>query len=527
MVYNSVERVNVMFSVQGIIAMPICPPSVSYGERGMISAGHPAAAEAGAAVLQAGGNAVDAAVAGAAMLAVCCPDACGVGGDVYALIYWADSGEIAGLNGTGRSPARASAAAFSSGIPRTGIATVSVPGAVAGWSDMLARFGTISLAEAMAPAIELAAAGVTVHNGLAKSVDARAEVLKRDPVAWELFGTLGNQDTLRQPDLAETLRVIADQGPDGFYRGEAAVRIGRVSADLGGLISADDLAEHSTLWQRPISVPFAGHEVATMPPNSYGLTLLLQLQDPTAGRAGTREIGKIVAGLRSRRRAYAAGSSVIGDPEENEPRALELLERVADGEWPDGEDVIESRDLGTSNVIAMDQRGNAVSLVQSVSAPFGAGVVVPETGILLNNRMTGFTTVGGQANSVGPGLRPAHTLIPCLVLRDGAPTIAIGSPGANGQSCTLAQVLRRHLLDGEPLDAAVSLPRWSVDLRGRPIYEQDMDEPQAHALRDAVPGIAARPTGWLTFGSVKAVAKEDGVLFGVADGRREAAVAGV
>ncbi len=493
----------------------------------MVSAGHPAAAAAGASVLEAGGNAVDAAVTAAIVLAVTCADACGVGGDVYALVYWAESGEVAGLNGTGRSPWEATAAAFRDGIQRTGIRTASVPGAVAGWADMLDRFGTISLATAMAPAIEAAAGGVIIHDGLAQSIEERGALLNRDPAAWKLFGTLGQGDTLRQPDLAETLRVIAELGPAGFYRGEVAARIGRTSDDLGGLISVDDLAAHSSLWQQPISAPFAGHEVATMPPNSYGLTLLLQLLDPAMGRAGPREIDKVVAGLRSRRRAYGAASLVIGDPAENEGRAREVLDQVGDGDWPDGEEVIENRDRGTSNVVVMDQWGNAVSLVQSVSAPFGSGVVVPGTGILLNNRMTGFTTEKGQANSVGPGLRPAHTLIPCLVLRDGVPTIAIGSPGANGQSCTLAQILRRHLLEGEPLDAAISLPRWSVDLRGRPIYEQDMDEPRAHTLREAVPGIAARPTGWLTFGSVKAITKENGVFFGVADGRREAAVAGV
>lgn len=493
----------------------------------MISAGHPDAASAGAAVLKAGGNAIDGAVVAAAVLAVTSGEACGIGGDVYALIYRAESGEIAGLNGTGRSPRQATAMGFGCGIPRAGISTVSVPGAVAGWADMLERFGTISLAAALAPAIELAATGVTVHAGLAQSVEERSALLKQDPAAWELFGTLGYADTLCQPDLAKTLKVIAELGPDGFYRGEVAARIGQTSEDLGGLISVDDLAAHSSLWQRPISAPFAGHEVATMPPNSYGLTLLLQLLDPAAEQPGSREIDKIVAGLGSRRRAYEVASPLIGDPAENETRARQTLEQAGDGNWPNGEEAIENRDRGTSNVVAMDQWGNAVSLVQSVSAPFGSGVVVPGTGILLNNRMTGFTTATGQANSIGPELRPAHTLIPCLVLRDGVPTMAIGSPGANGQSCTLAQILRRYLLDGEPLDAAISLPRWSVDLLGQPIYEQDMDEPRAHVLRDAVPGIAARPTGWLTFGSIKAVAKEDGTLFGVADGRREAAVAGV
>ena len=468
---------------------------------------------------------MDAALAAAAVLSVVCPYACSIGGDVYILLYWAKTGELAGLNGSGRGPAQATTATFVNGIPRNGIRSVSVPGAVAGWASAHKRFGTLSWADVVAPAVRLAESGVPVHATLAQNSAERAELLARNPAAHTLFGGLNVGGRLVQPELAATLQRIAEHGAAEFYEGETAHRVVRASGDLGGLLAAEDLHSHESLWQQPITAPFRGCEVATMPPNSYGLTLLFQLLLSTEWAPGATAAEAALHGLAARRKAYAAAGPVMADPEDHEAAARALLAEAIAGRWTDAFPV-ESRDRCTTNVVAMDRWGNAVSLVQSVSAPYGAGVVVPGTGILLNNRMTGFTSEHGRPNTVGPRRRPAHTLIPCLVLRKNRPRIALGTPGAAGQSCTLAQILRRVLIDGKTLAAAIAEPRWSVDLKGQPIYESDMDEGTAAQLRAATPAFAPKATAWQTFGSVKAVAVEANGFVGVADGRREAAVAG-
>ena len=468
---------------------------------------------------------MDAALAAAAVLSVVCPYACSIGGDVYILLYWAKAGELAGLNGSGRAPAQATAETFANGIPRNGIRSVCVPGVVAGWASALERFGTLPWVDILAPAMQLAKRGVPVHATLAQNSTERADLLARNPAAHTLFGGLTVGSMLVQPELAATLQRIAERGAAEFYEGETAHRVVRASGDLGGLLAAEDLGSHESLWQQPVTAPFRGCEVATMPPNSYGLTLLFQLLLSAEWAPGATVAEAALQGFAARRKAYAAASPVMADPEDHEATARALLTEAIAGRWTSVPPV-ESRDRCTTNVVAMDRWGNAVSLVQSVSAPYGAGVIAPGTGILLNNRMTGFTPEPGQPNTVGPRRRPAHTLIPSLVLRQTRPWMALGTPGAAGQSCTLAQILRRVLIDGQTLDAAIAEPRWSVDLRGQPIYESDMDEGTAAQLRAATPAFAPKATGWQTFGSVKAVAVEADGFVGVADGRREAAVAG-
>lgn len=510
--------------------------STAHGREGIVVAGHALAAEAGRDVLRGGGNAVDAAVAAAAVLTVVCPYACTLGGDVFALIFDAKDGRVGALNGSGVAPAKASLDSYGGRIPQTGAGSISIPGFVAGIEDMLARSGTLPLAALIGPAIALADGGFPAHSQLIRNSEQRAELIAKDKEAARLFLPGGKPyalgDIVRQPDLAASLARIAEGGARAFYEGPMAEAMAAAIAAAGGVTSVEDFCRHRGLWQDPIAVPFAGYDVLTMPPNSYGLTLLFQLLALEAeGIAGVDPASAdfVVRGLAARRAAYAAADGLIGDPTELDPAARRRLAQAiaAGGRLGGGAAPAEALDRCTSCVVVLDSAGNAVSLIESISAPFGSGLVAPGTGVLFNNRMPGFSTRPGHPNVLAPGKRPAHTLAPCLVLRDGRVSHAVGTPGTVGQTCVLAQVLARILAAGESIESAIAAPRWSVTLDGTPAVEAAMEEAVRGEIAARVPDLKTMPTGWLTFGSLKIAAVTDGGFFGAADGRRTASPAAV
>lgn len=498
---------------------------IAHGTRGAVAAGHELASDAALAVLRDGGNAVDAAVAAALVLTVVAPYACTLAGDLYLLVYDPKTKKVDGLNATGRSPAAATRDRFPDGTPSTGILSATVPGLLRGVADVLASFGTRGLRELLQPAIRYADGGFPVHRTLAKNTAERAELLRADAAASALFlpggAPLAEGATFVQPELARILTAIAEQGVDAFYEGEIAEQFVAASTALGGLFTRDDLAAHASLWQAPISAPFYGHDVLTMPPNSFGPTLLLQLLDlEAAGIGATDPDGPefVTRGFAARRSAYANVAEWIADPREGEARAREIVAAaVAAGRRePAGAVPSEARDRCTTNAIVVDEGGMAVSLIESISAPYGSGVVLDGTGIVLNNRMAGFSKEPVHANAVGPAKRPANTLAPCLVMRDGQLKMSVGTPGTVGQTCTLAQFLTRTLACGQGLEGAVAAPRWSVDFQGSLIVEDRMPEPLRGAAK-------VMPAGWISFGSIKAAAPTGDGLTAVADDRRAAA----
>jgi gamma-glutamyltranspeptidase len=505
--------------------------SVAHGQRGMVATGHAHGTDAALQVLNEGGNAVDAAVAAALALAVVCPYATSLGAEVFALVYDPRTQITTGLNGTGLSPAATPAGSPS----RNGPLSATVPALLRGLTDLLERYGTLPFARLAAPAIALAADGFSVHATLAENARERADLLASDAGARELFLPGGEPlalgATFVQSDLAGVLREVAAGGVDAFYSGPLADRFVRACAVAGGVISAADLAEHRSLWQRPLSVPFYGHHVWTMPPNSYGPTLLLQLIDLQAMGIGSIDpdtLAFIDAGIVARRRAYAAATPWIADPRLTEAAgAAFIADAITRGRYDvPGERAAEPRDRCTTNVVVVDECGLAISLVESVSAPWGAGVVAAGTGVLLNNRMAGFGRDPAQPNGIAPGKRPANTLAPCLVTLDGALTMTLGTPGTVGQTCTLAQFLARTIAHGESAADAAAAPRWSVDFEGRPIVEDTMNP----ELRDAVlarhPDARVMRSGWISFGSIKLAAVTGTGYEGVADYRRAATTAG-
>ena len=513
-------------------------PGVARGTRGIVTTGHAHATDAAVAVLQAGGNAVDAAVCAALVLAVVAPHATSLGGEMYALVYDPATRAVHGINGTGASPAALRAADFGDGPPRNGIRSATVPALLRGLDDLLQRYGTLPFARLVEPAIRFARAGFTVYPLLAENTRERRDLLANDPAASALFlpggEPLAAGDVLVQPDLSRVLDAVAAGGVDAFYAGPIAERFTATCAAAGGMLDAGDLGAHSSLWQEPLYVPFYGYDVWTMPPNSYGPTLLLQLLDLEALRIDTidpAERAFVDIGIEARRRAYATASPWIADPRLGEAAAAAFFQAVrARGESaaPAGA-TAEPRDRCTTNVIVIDAAGMAVSLVESVSAPYGAGVVVEGLGVLLNNRIAGFSTDPSHANGIGPSKRPANTLAPALVTRADALVMSLGTPGTVGQTCTLAQILARILARGEDHAAAVAAPRWSVDFEGRLIVERTMDADLRAAVLERHPEAREMRSGWISFGSIKlaAVAADGEGYVGVADYRRAATTAGV
>ena len=505
---------------------------VARGGNGAVATGHAAATDIATAILGQGGNAADAAIAASAALCVTSPFATGLGGDLFALVEFAGDGRPQALNGSGPAPADADPGAFPGGIPRTGVKAATVPGYVAGLGALAERYATLPWPALLAPAHSLAQSGVAVSATFHGNIVEYAAALSSDAETAALFlpgaAPLAAGSLYRPTQLASTLARLADTGPGDFYRGTLAEAILADITERGGLFRAEDLGQMEAFWQEPLGASYRGVEVITQPPNSVGITLLLQLIAlEAAGLDATRdEASFIEAGYRARRSAYRICAPVLADPAVGEAAGRSLLKDSVDAppalDPPGTPAPVETKGLSTTNAVVMDRWGNTVSLIQSVTTPFGACVTLPRTGILLNNRMLGFKADAGHVNQVAPGKRPAHTLSPVLVRRDGKTVMALGTPGTAGQTCVLAQFLARVLARGERPEAAIDAPRWSVTPRGDPILEDSADPAVVAELADKIPALAVRPSGWLTFGSVKAVIRDDRAFTAYADWRRSA-----
>ncbi len=500
-----------------------------HGPSCAVASGHPLATEEALRVLAEGGNAVDAAIAAGMVLNVVCPYATTLAGDMFIMVHKPGWRTPKALNGTGTAPRLADSEFFSGQIPRDGILSVTIPGLLAGFDDSLRRWGTRDLSSLCGEAIRIAEEGFAISPYFVANTRQRAALIGKDPEASRLFLPQGAPapagSLLAQPELAACLRDIVDHGIETFYTGALGERLAEGMRQLGGLVRGEDLAAHATLIQEPVIGPFAGHEVATMPPNSYGATLLLQLlhlESSGVGALDPDSAAFALLGLQARRLAYRIAGPLIGDPESLEAPLRALLEeRFALGHLETRAPMPpEAGDRCTTNVIVIDREGMAVSMVQSISAPYGAGVVIPGTGILLNNRLAGFSADPASANCVAPGKRPAHTLAPAMVLKQGQLAMSLGTPGTVGQTCVLAQFLARVLACGQSIDRACDAPRWSVDFTGKPVLEDHAPDTLRQAFFEREPEARTMPAGWISFGSIKLAMPEGTGLTAMADGRR-------
>jgi gamma-glutamyltranspeptidase/glutathione hydrolase len=465
-----------------------------FAPRGVIATSQPLASAAGLEVLQRGGNAIDAAVTAAAVLTVVEPYMTGIGGDLFAMVWSAKEGNLRGLNASGRSGSLMTPEALiergGQRIPSRGAAPVTVPGALSGWVALLERYGTITLAEALAPAIRLAEEGFPVSPIIASDWGGQAEALRADAGASATFLVDGQRtpaegEWFRNPDYGRTLREIAEKGPGHLYGGELGNRISEYLRANGGFLTPDDFVAHKPVWVEPMSVPFKGYRLWELPPNGQGIAALemLRILEPldlkTMGHNTTDYLHHLIE---AKKLAYADVEHVVADPEHMkvEPGVLlsddYVLQRRAQidpnraAERPEPGAAITASE--TIYLTAADAEGNMVSLINSIYSEFGSGMVVPGTGFALQNRGTGFTMQPGRANTVGPRKLPFHTIIPAFVtktsrqqgvLRDAAgeePWLSFGVMGGAMQPQGHVQVLLNLLVFDMGLQDAIDAARF-------------------------------------------------------------------
>ena len=476
---------------------PLVPQLVARGTHGAVVAPHHLASTAGLGILRKGGNAVDAAIATNAVLALVAPQSCGVGGDAFWLIWDAAAGHQVALNGSGRAAAAADPAGMRAEgherVPFRGPLSITVPGAVRSWGDAHARYGRLTRDAILAPAIELARDGFAASDDYADAVESMA------PVCRQLLGPDNGFDAVfrpggrawqpgervRQPALAATLETLARDGFDAFYDGDLGERQATTLAEAGSAITLDDLRAHTSTWGEPIEIDYRGVRVTTHPPNSSGVVALeilgiLSHFEPPDRRlfdaAGMGDARWIHLGLEAAKLAMADRDRYLTDPDAGEVPVAELLSPARlDQLAANVDEAHAARPLPATNppggdtifLGTVDAEGNAVSLIESNWAGFGSGVADAATGIHYHNRGSFFSLDPDHANVLAPRKRTLHTLLPGMLFRDGqpGPWIVAGSMGGDAQPQVHAQFVTAVVDGGVDIGTAIAAPRWFVEPR--------------------------------------------------------------
>lgn len=526
---------------------------------GVIATSQPLASAAGLQVMQDGGNAIDAAVTAAAVLAVVEPTMTGIGGDVFALVYDAKTKKLRGLNSSGRAGSSADAdmlvAEGNKTMPGRGAYPVNVPGALAGWAELLEQHGTITLARALAPAIRYARDGFPVSEIIADQWASSAKKLAMDPPAAAVFLPGGRApkagEVFRNPDLANTFEAVARGGRDVFYKGAIAKAMADDLQARGGFVTAADLASHTADWVEPIGTSYRGYDVYEMPPNTQGfvaLEMLNILEGYDIRSLGHNSAAYLHLHAEAKRIAFADRAAYLADMAHVPPQVLKTLiskeyaaerrkeidaDKAAAGYKPGAfahsvsspDAFFDGRDQGdTIYLAAADGNGNAISFINSLFSDFGAGIVVPGTGIVLHNRGSGFTLQQGHPNRLAPGKRPLHTLVPAFIMKDGRPLMPFGVMGGDNQAQAHVQIVVNLVDFGMNVQEAGDAARVRHGEEGLAV-EAGIPEAVRHALERL--GHTLRD-GRGSMGGYQAVFIDPrtGVLMGGSDPRKDGHAAG-
>lgn len=455
----------------------------------MIATPHDLATAAGAGVLRRGGNAVDAAIAANAVLAVVYPASCGLGGDAFWIVCDPKHGGAVSYNASGRTPRSASLDDLPGGVlPQRGALSVTVPGAVRSWEDVARAHGTRGLDELLAPAEAYARDGFAATNIVAKYFALNEALLRADAESQRVFFAAGLPragDRLRNPDLAATLGRIRRGGADAFYTGPTAESIVRTLRAGGNRMTLDDLAAHRTQPTTPVRLAWNGGELLAHPPNSQGACLLLGCGMLAGDRAAGEPFWHHL-GIEAMKRTLEIRDASFCDPDFGDAGLDELLspQRIASLRAELDPERVRSAAFtpahgGTIFVCAVDENGMAVSLIESLYMNFGSGLIAPGTGVFLQNRGAYFSTAPGHPNVYAGGKRPLHTLSPPMFLRDGKPELVFGNMGGDGQPQIQLQVLHHYYDRGFDVQAAVDQPRW---IYGRHTLTERPDLPTGEAV---------------------------------------------
>ncbi len=512
--------------------------------RNIVSTSQPLAAQAGLRMLAAGGNAVDAIVAAASAITIVEPVSNGLGSDAFSIVW--DGNQLHGLNASGTAPAAWDVAYFQKkhggAIPQRGFDSVTVPGAVAGWAALHAKFGKLPFEQCLQPAIDLAERGYSVTPITQHKWAAQVPLLQKEPGFAQAFMPKGRAPEVGEKfvfaQAADTLRRIASSYGRDFYEGQTAETIAKFAAQHGAALSLADLSNYRVDWVKPLSQNYRGYTLHEIPPNGQGIAALMalgMLEHFDLASLGADSTASLHLQIEAMKLAFADVYAYVADPRYMttvSPEALlnpaYLAERAKlinpskatlfhAGQPPAG---------GTIYLTAADENGMMVSYIQSNYMGFGSGVVVPEVGVSLQNRGHGFTTDTKHQNCVAPGKRPFQTIIPAFLTKDGKPQMSFGVMGGNMQPQGHIQTLIRMLDYKQHPQAACDAPRWKVN-RGLEVdAENTMSLETVAALKNMGHEMVATVDSYMDFGSGQFIWKQADDYIGASDSRRDGCAVG-
>jgi len=518
------------------------------GSNGMVASAHPLSAQAGLEILKKGGNAVDAAVATAFANGVVEPNANGIGGEGYIVIYIKKTNKVTSIDYRSRASYNARPADAKK-WPSDGYLGVAVPGTVAGLAKALSEYGTMSLAEVVEPAAKLAENGFTVSETLAGVIAENFKRVMPDKYLYSIIAPNGLPleagDTYKNPDLAKSLRLIGKEGPDAFYKGDLAKNIADAMRANGGVIDEKDLADYKAIEREPARGSYRGYDIVSAPAPVGGFLLIESLnmiENYDIKSMGFDSPKKIHLFSEVFARAFDDYYNVLGDPDfTNVPmqalcskgyakaKAAQInLDQMTTSYEPVD---VDSQHWSTTHMSVVDKDGNLVALTQTLSAFFGAGVAVPGTGIILNNEMGNFNGKKGPA-AYQPGKRMNTTIAPTIIMKDGKAFATLGTPGATRIVPTLAQIITNIIDYNMGMQEAIEAPRmFCTYLQGPGKTKLDIEgafyPPETlSALETMGYKINSYEKRDLFFGGVQGILIQNGQLHGGADPRRDGAVAG-
>lgn len=479
-------------------------------KHGVVATSEPNAANAGLEILKKGGNAIDAAIATAAALTVCEPTSNGIGGDNFAIIWF--KGKLIGMNSSGKSPALLSMDVLKekkmSELPRFGFLPVTVPGVVKGWAELSKAYGNLSFKEVLAPAIKLARDGYKISKTVAKNWNRAKEIYEKNlnidmfKYWFETFGKNPNEgDVVFLKDHAKSLEDIANTMGDSFYYGDIASKIEDFSVKYGGLIRKSDLGKHQVNWVTPISTSYRGYDIYELPPNTQGIIGLMGLN--ILENHSFKDVDNIDTYhhyIESIKLAFSDGLNYIADPDYMKISVDDLLSKSyakkryeeikADAKIPTCGN---PKSSGTVYLATADKEGNMVSFIQSNYMGFGSGLVVPGTGIALQNRGHNFSMDEKSVNYIGPNKKPYHTIIPGFIMKDKLPIGPFGVMGGFMQPQGHLQVISSMLDFNLNPQEALDRPRFQW-IKDNSIYvEPNLDESIINGLKQKGHDVIIQP----------------------------------
>ncbi len=533
--------------------------SVVMAPRGMVATSQPLASQAGIDILKQGGNAVDAAIAVNAVLGVVEPMSCGIGGDLFAIIKMAKESSLVGLNGSGRAPYGATIDYYTRNgydyVPETGPLNWSVPGCVDGWVCLLERFGTMSLKQVLAPAIDYAEEGFPVSDIIARDWASSIPLLQPWPESIRVYLPQGNAPApgtvFKNIDLARSYRLLCDGGRDAFYCGDIANNIIKCSREIGGLFNIDDFKDHISTFDDPVSVDYRGHTVWELPPNGQGIAALQMLnilEGFDLAQSGCQTANTLHLQIEAKKLAYADRAVFYADPSfvdipvegllsksyANTQRDRIDLNRAA-SHMVAGDPILEHGD--TAYMTVVDENRNVVSLIQSIFRGFGSGIVPKNLGFPIQNRGQLFSLDPTHRNALVPHKRPFHTIIPAMVTKNNQPLLTFGLMGGAMQPQGHAQVLCNMIDFGMDVQEAGDAPRFqhlgSAEPTGSPMdigggtvnLEQKITTETCKQLENRGHHIIRSAHGYGGYQAIR-IDPETGILHGASEPRKDGCAIG-